>query len=414
MILRDICKLVDYGYTASSSAEAIGPKFLRITDVVGDMIDWVTVPHCKIEDRKYDRYRLHPGDIVIARTGATTGYAKWIKDPHGAVFASYLVRLRVVPDVDSRFIGYIVESQEYKEFIDLHRGGAAQPNANAQVLTSYPVKLPELLVQKRIAQILSAYDNLIENNTRRIQILEEMAQAIYREWFMNFRFPGHDRLELVNGLPEGWDRKTIAAACEPANGVQTGPFGSQLHQSDYTDEGVPVVMPKNLVHLRISEQDIARVPEIIAENLIRHRMRESDVVYGRRGDIGRRAYITSRHSGWLCGTGCLRLRPNRDVVAPLYFFDALGAPDTAASIAAHAVGATMPNLNSKIFKNVSILIPPMDLQRGYVDRVEPMVALIETLDLQSRKLSQTRDLLLPMLISGEVSLDVAELENLAA
>ena len=189
VILREICELVNYGYTASAKPEPIGPKFLRITDIVPDRVNWSSVPHCEIDETKLSKYRLEKGDIVIARTGATTGYAKRIRENREAVFASYLVRLRVSANHDSQYVGFVIESENYKHFIQQNIGGTAQPQANAQVLTSFPIPLPPLATQRKIAAILSNYDDLIENNTRRIKILEEMADTIYREWFVEFRFP---------------------------------------------------------------------------------------------------------------------------------------------------------------------------------------------------------------------------------
>ena len=114
VILREICDSVNYGYTASAKPEPIGPKFLRITDIVPNRIDWSAVPHCKITEKNLSKYLLEKGDVVIARTGATTGYAKRIRTDHKAVFASYLVRIRVNSKYDSRYVGFVVESDEYK------------------------------------------------------------------------------------------------------------------------------------------------------------------------------------------------------------------------------------------------------------------------------------------------------------
>jgi type I restriction enzyme S subunit len=140
--LREICERVDYGYTASAKEDAIGPKFLRITDIVPDLIDWSSVPYCKITDANLDKYRIRAGDIVIARTGATTGYAKLIHTNEEVVFASYLVRVRPNPEIDKYWVGILVQSAEYKSFIRSNLGGSAQPQANAQVLTSIPVVVP--------------------------------------------------------------------------------------------------------------------------------------------------------------------------------------------------------------------------------------------------------------------------------
>ena len=135
MSLADIAESVRYGYTASASDTEIGPKFLRITDIVPPQIDWHTVPYCEINEKNFAKFSLAPGDLVIARTGATVGYAKLIRNnDETSVFASYLVRIRVDPDkADPGYVGRVVESDVYKRFVLSHISGAAQPNANAKV-----------------------------------------------------------------------------------------------------------------------------------------------------------------------------------------------------------------------------------------------------------------------------------------
>ena len=164
--LKDICEQINYGYTASAQREPIGPKFLRITDIVPYLIDWNSVPQCEIEEKDAGKYRLAEGDIVIARTGATTGYAKRLNKLHPeAVFASYLVRVRVKPEHSNRLIGLIVESDDYRRFIKANLGGAAQPQANAQVLTSIPVVIPPQSIQE-------SFDRLVEDIFDQREVLQ--------------------------------------------------------------------------------------------------------------------------------------------------------------------------------------------------------------------------------------------------
>jgi type I restriction enzyme S subunit len=169
-LLREMCESIDYGHTASAAIEPIGPKFLRITDIVPNTIDWSAVPYCPQPDRNPQKYRLLEGDIVVARTGATTGYAKRLNKRHPeSIFASYLVRLRLKPEHSNSMVGLMLESDDYKRFIKANIGGAAQPQANAQVLTSKPIAIPPsdlqavfsavvepLLDQKEILQIKNA------------------------------------------------------------------------------------------------------------------------------------------------------------------------------------------------------------------------------------------------------------------
>ena len=127
--LHDICS-TQYGYTASATHEPVGPKFLRITDIVKDSIDWASVPYCEINDSELEKYKLIRGDIVVARTGATTGYAKLIREDENSVFASYLVRLKVKKEkADPQFVGRLLESKIYKSFVRSIQGGSVRGNS---------------------------------------------------------------------------------------------------------------------------------------------------------------------------------------------------------------------------------------------------------------------------------------------
>jgi type I restriction enzyme S subunit len=132
-----------YGYTASASTEECGPKMLRITDIVPDTINWGRVPFCPIDESDEAKYLLSEGDILVARTGATVGYAKRINKLHPkAVFASYLVRIKASNEIDSMFLGLSVERQHFKNFISMFVTGAAQPQANATTMSRFPFFYP--------------------------------------------------------------------------------------------------------------------------------------------------------------------------------------------------------------------------------------------------------------------------------
>lgn len=155
--LIELCDSVDYGYTASADIEEVGPKFLRITDIVPSFIDWTSVPYCPIEEERLSKFRLAEGDIVIARTGATVGYAKQMhKRLPESVFASYLVRLRPSAVINHLIMGVYVESDSYKEYVKSRIGGSAQPNANAQVLAAAEMLVPCLMVQGLFGEFVSS------------------------------------------------------------------------------------------------------------------------------------------------------------------------------------------------------------------------------------------------------------------
>ena len=150
-------------------------------------------------------------------------------------------------------------------------------------------------------------------------------------------------------------------------GIQTGPFGSQLHQSDYTEDGTPVVMPKDLISGKISEQSIARVGAEHVQRLQRHIIQNGDILYSRRGDVGRCAFATERETGWLCGTGCLRVTVNPRVADKKFVFYQLQQSSTIGWVEKHAVGATMLNLNTTILSNIPVFLPPIETQHRIAD-----------------------------------------------
>lgn len=173
-----------------------------------------------------------------------------------------------------------------------------------------------------------------------------------------------------------------------SSNIQTGPFGSQLHQSDYSEQGIPVVMPKDLIEGHISEGSIARVDQEHVERLSRHKIEVGDILYSRRGDVGRCAYAGVKEEGWLCGTGCLRVSVNPHIANPKYVFYQLQKAETIGWVINHAVGATMLNLNTSILSSVPIELPELDVQNHTVDILSAYDNLIENNQKQIRLLEE--------------------------
>ena len=162
-----------------------------------------------------------------------------------------------------------------------------------------------------------------------------------------------------------------------ASAIQTGPFGSQLHQSDYSDVGTPVVMPKDIVCGKIDVSAIARVESHHVERLSRHKINEGDILYARRGDVGKCAYTDKSQTGWLCGTGCLRVTVDKAKAMPEFVFFQLQKKDTIGWVEKHAIGATMLNLNTSILSNVPIELPSLSTQHSIATILSRYDSLIE-------------------------------------
>jgi type I restriction enzyme S subunit len=409
VVLRDLCDLVQYGYTASASAEAIGPKFLRITDIVQPMIDWSAVPFCAIETAQREKFLLRHGDIVIARTGATVGYAKRLKHPPDAVFASYLVRLRLRSDVDGEFVGAVIESSEYKRFIAANAGGAAQPNANAQVLSSFVFDLPPLKEQRRIGALLSAYDDLIENNARRIAILEEMARRIYEEWFVRFRFPGHEGVRMIESelglVPEGWRAATVEDIAER--------IGATVNPGAFPDE--------QFEHYSIPAFDAARRATLEPGRGIMSNktlLNRDAVLVSKLNPRIPRIWAVSGSSTRrrVCSTEFIPFIPRPPYTRRLLylFFTSAWFQERYLGL---AVGTSTSHQRVKPADTeaISVIVPTECVASMANDLLAPVLDLAENLRLKVANLRTTRDLLLPKLISGELELSAApEPEALAA
>lgn len=191
-----------------------------------------------------------------------------------------------------------------------------------------------------------------------------------------------------------WEKITLAEVCARGGGnIQTGPFGSQLHAEDYVEDGIPSVMPQNIGDNRIIEDGIARITPEDANRLGRYLLREGDVVYSRRGDIERRALVRTHEDGWLCGTGCLRVRFGKGVVVPEYAAFYLATHEARTWLKNHAVGATMPNLNTSILGALPFVLPPLPIQRqiaailsAFDDKIELNRQMNRTLEAMARAL----------------------------
>ncbi|MFA5684276.1 MAG: restriction endonuclease subunit S [Lysobacteraceae bacterium] len=281
-----------------------------------------------------------------------------------------------------------------------------------------------------LVELLEALERRIDLLRQTNATLEAIAQALFKSWFVDFDpvrakaegrepegidtataalFPSEFEESEIGLIPNGWRWSTLGHVTAKRGGViQTGPFGSQLHASDYQPVGVPVVMPQDLAGRRVSEDRIARVSENEADRLSRHRLKSGDIVFSRRGDVGRHAIVSGREVGWLCGTGCLLVRPAADESISTFISAALARPESLEWLVRHAVGATMPNLNTKILSALPLVWPRDEVVRAYEHLASPLDQRVSANLAQAQSLAQLRDALLPRLISGILRLESTE------
>jgi type I restriction enzyme S subunit len=193
-------------------------------------------------------------------------------------------------------------------------------------------------------------------------------------------------IEPLFSIPLHWQVTTLGEACKRGGGnIQTGPFGSQLHASDYVAFGIPSIMPQNIGDNRVITTDIARITREDAERLSRYRVQPGDIVYSRRGDVERRGLIHDSENGWLCGTGCLRIRVGNGPLDPVFTSFYLGHPEVKNWIVRHAIGATMPNLNTSILSALPMIVPPVKEQHEIAELLGTLDDKIEI----NRRMNET-------------------------
>ncbi len=338
-----------------------------------------------------------PRDLVFTQRGTLGQVALVPNEP----FEEYVVsqsQMKLTVDkakANPLFLYYVFNSPEQMEYIRQNAIQVGVPHTNLGILRATPLELPPITDQESIATILGGLDDKIELNRRLGETLEAIAQALFQSWFVDFD-PAPFKVAMRDS--------TLGREVQRCGGfIQTGPFGSQLHASDYQTDGVPVVMPQDLQSRRVSVERVARVSRTKAGSLDRHRLQVGDVVYSRRGDVERHALISDRETGWLCGTGCLLIRPGKAWPSQAYLSEWLNLLETRTWLKQHAVGATMPNLNTGILAALPIRVPDDSALIAFEDRVNALRTHQSNLSEESESLTELRDALLPRLLSGELA-----------
>jgi type I restriction enzyme S subunit len=350
------------------------------------------------------------GDVLISKDGASALDTVCVhKRNEDVVLLSSIAILR--PDqsiIDSTFLRYYLDSPITRSYLkSSFISGAAIPRIVLKDLKRAAIPLPPLRMQKRIAGILSAYDELIENNQRRIRVLEEMARSLYREWFVHFRYPGHESVPLVDSplgpIPQGWEVKPVADSFEIMGG------GTPSRKVDeYWDDGdIQWFAPRDLTGSGAMFMDDSS-DHITALGLQKSSAKlfpARSVMLTSRATIGAIAINTHEAS---TNQGFITCLPNEKV--PLYYLYHW-LKESVPTFQRMASGATFKEISRGVFKTIDFLHPCPDLVAQYERAVHLIAEEILVLQRQISNLRNTRELLLPKLLSGEI--DVSKLEEVA-
>lgn len=320
--------------------------------------------------------RLHPrGSVSIAMYGATIGRL--------GIFGKAATTNQaccVMPPsatIQNKYLFYWLYATR-QEIINLSSGGG-QPNVNQEKIASLKVSCPNYNLQTNIANFLdhetAKIDTLIEKQQLLIQLLKEKRQAVISHAVTNglsslnggpsvkMRDSG---VEWLGEVPEHW---VVAQLKFNTLEMQTGPFGSQLHAEDYVDDGIPLVNPAHMTDGKIVPDSKVSVDQETWVRLRRHQLFEGDLIFARRGELGRCAVVTKGEEGWLCGTGSLKAKLNERLI-PDYSYLLITSDGVVSELSLESKGSTMDNLNTETLGRVRLPVPPVGEQREILDYVE--------------------------------------------
>lgn len=367
-------------------------KMLRTTNVRGGFVDTRNVRYVTLET--YERWtrRLVPerGDVFLTRE-APLGDVGRLTSDESVFLGQRLFHYRAHPKVmDGRFLAYVLQSPSVQGWIKGVGMGATVEHARVGDFHRIPVPTPPLDVQTKIGDILSAYDDLIENNRRRIALLEKAACMLYREWFIHFRFPGHEHVRMVDGIPEGFELLRLGDV------VST-------NADSYAARGLPDVITyvdiASVARGRILTR--TRMTAAEAPGRARRRASDGDVIWSNvRPNLRAYALVLDPQESDVFSTGFTVLTPRDVPFSWLYL--CVNTDNFVGHLVNHATGAGYPAVRPADFESATVLVPPGRLLDLFHESTEASFRLISKLNVQCEKLAQARDLLLPRLLNGEI------------
>ena len=354
--LEDISEKIDYGLTEKAQDQNVGPKFLRITDIQNNKVNWQTVPYCVCSDKDFEKNKLESGDIVFARTGATTGKSFLIKNlVEPTIYASYLIRLRINQELAvSGYIAYFFKSDTYWQQIYLDSDGATLPSFNATKLKNLKIPLPSLDEQKAIVAKLDRAQRLIDIDRAMLAKYDELIQSVFLEMFGD---------PVTN--PKGFEKGTIRDL------VSETRYGTNKKAHESKGE-YPVIRMGNLLYNGEWDFSDRKYVDLEEKELEKYLVYKGDILFNRTNSkelVGKTGVYREEnpiaYAGYL-----IRVRPNEKAISE-YISGYLNSPYGKLKLehmCKNIVG--MANINAQELQDIPILIPPKEIQMKYREKVE--------------------------------------------
>ena len=388
--LNDICSSIYDGDHNAPPKSDTGVPFVTISNIDAadgsiDFSNTAHVPNSYFESLKPER-RPRPGDVLYSVVGSF-GIPSLVKDQKPFVFQRHVAILRPNDRIEPEYLYYSMKSRNFYHWADSVAIGAAQRTVTLGQLREKTIALPPLPAQQRIAGVLSAYDKLIENNRRQIKLLEEAAQRLYKEWFVDLHFPGHETTPIHNGIPEGWERTTVGKICELIR---------DSSRPDDRNESTMYIglehMPKNSICLNM----YGDVSSVTGSKL---NFRKNDILFGKIRPYFHKVGFAQCNGVTSTDTLVMRAKPNCfGLLLEIVSSDAYVAYATATS----KTGTKMPRADWNAMSAYELLEPSARVLAQFDGFVKQITDEIMNLSNQIVAAREARDRLLPKLMSGEI------------
>ena len=365
--------------------------YLANVNVRWGSFDLENLPQMRFLESEEDRYGLKYGDLIVCEGGEPGRCAIWKEQVPNMKFQKALHRVRVHNNVDYRYLFYWFLFAGKRGALDQYFTGATIKHMPGDKMKSIILDLPPLEQQKKIADVLSAYDDLIENNQKQIKLLEEAAQRLYKEWFIDLRFPGHESTPIVNGLPEGWKQTTVATVTTVLRrGVS--PF--------YSEKGASTVINQKCIRKTIVDFDESKKQD--KEYPTELNIQDSDTVICSTGagTLGRVGQIFGNHDKTTIDSHVTLVRSS-SAIGKQFLFWAIKSQQP--FLQEMGKGSTNQlELSRDVIKSLPILLPNSDVIGKFESETQAIHNKMIVLNEQTLSLQLIRNQLLPRLMSGNM------------
>lgn len=397
--IGDICTVGD-GAHAKIGRQTSGVMYLTSKNLKDGRLDISQIAY--ISEADFNKHfrddskaltKIKPDDVIFSIIG-TIGEPYLVNSRDRFGISSSVAILRPNKTVlFPKYLFYWIKNRIFQDALYAIKGGVAQGYVSLEMIKSLPLYYPTLSTQEKIASILSSYDNLIENNARRIEVLEQMVNLIYEEWFIKLRFPGHETVKIVDGMPEGWKKTNALEIMDVLSGGTP-----KTSIPDFWDGDIPFFTPKDSTNTlyvletekSISEQGLSKCNS---------KLYSKDTIFiTARGTVGK---LNLAQVPMAMNQSCYAL-VGKEPLTQYFLYCALD--NAIDQFKSRAVGAVFDAIVRDTFKVIPFVVPSKNLIDAFTKIVTPIFKQIDNLIMRNRNLKKTRDLLLPKLISGKIDI----------